>query len=89
LKKPFTHRATASFWNHYRELLEETRQVADENFQILKDNLYHPSLHFKCIKDDLWSVRVGIQHRALALAEDCGFAWIWIGHHSEYDRLIK
>lgn len=35
-----------------------------------------------------WSVRVGIHYRALAVEVDEGLLWIWIGSHSEYDKLI-
>ncbi|MGH7552014.1 MAG: hypothetical protein ACREMQ_03195 [Longimicrobiales bacterium] len=46
------------------------------------------SLHFKQIKDDLWSVRVGRGYRALAIEARDGFHWFWIGSHADYDRLI-
>jgi hypothetical protein len=36
----------------------------------------------------VWSVRVGIHHRALAIEVEDGFLWVWIGLHSEYDKLI-
>ena len=34
------------------------------------------------------SVRVGLNHRALAVEDEDGLIWFWIGRHSEYDRLI-
>ena len=37
----------------------------------------------------LWSVRVGINHRALAVEDGADFIWVWIGPHDEYKRLIK
>ena len=82
------HRATASFWRSYERLPEHVRQVADRNFALLKENPRHPSLHFKKV-GDLWSARVGAGHRALALDDEAGFTWIWIGSHAEYDRLIE
>ena len=83
------HRATAKFWKLYHELLPEIQLIADKNFELLKVNPRHPSLHFKKIKDDLWSARIGLDHRALALESADGFDWIWVGRHEEYDRLIK
>jgi hypothetical protein len=56
---------------------------------LLKQNPKHPSLHFKRVKDDLWSVRVGLTHRALATEGTDGFQWFWIGSHAEYDRLVS
>jgi hypothetical protein len=34
-------------------------------------------------------VRVTQDYRALALFEDDTYHWIWIGTHSEYDRILK
>jgi len=48
----------------------------------------HPSLHFKRI-GNVWSIRVGIGHRALAIETADGFCWIWIGSHADYDDLIN
>jgi hypothetical protein len=64
------------------------RTVARRNFNLLKENPRHPSLHFKKV-GKLWSVRVGSHHRALALEDGDDFIWVWIGLHDEYERLIK
>jgi hypothetical protein len=82
------HRATASFWKRYEALPEDVRVAADKNFQLLKGNPRHPSLHFKRVKSDLWSVRVGIHYRALSLEAKDGFDWVWIGTHAEYDSIV-
>ena len=81
------HRATAGFWRRYHRLPEETRQLADKNYKLLKANPYHPSLHFKKV-GTLWSVRVGSGYRALGLDEGDTVQWFWIGTHNEYDKLI-
>jgi hypothetical protein len=47
----------------------------------------HPSLHFKKL-DGIWSARVGLRHRALAVKVPDGFLWFWIGTHSEYDDIV-
>lgn len=83
------HRATRDFWDHYRRLPEAVQRVADKNFRLLKNDPYHPSLHFKKLHADLWSARVGLDHRALATPVDAGtFVWFWIGRHDAYERLI-
>ncbi len=81
------HRATAGFWRRYHRLPQEIRQLADKNFELLKANPYHPSLHFKKI-GTLWSARVGSGYRALGLDEGGTVQWFWIGTHAEYDKLI-
>jgi hypothetical protein len=62
--------------------------VADKSFALLQSDPHYPSLHFKKIDVEVWSVRVGIGHRALALSSSDGFDWFWIGTHAEYDKLI-
>jgi hypothetical protein len=82
------HEALPEFWYHYRRLPNEIQELADKNFQLLKANERHPSLHFKRI-GVLWSVRVGLRYRALALDEPPDrVVWFWIGHHDEYDHLV-
>jgi len=36
----------------------------------------------------MWSVRIGIHYRATAVEYGSDIIWFWIGHHSEYDRII-
>jgi hypothetical protein len=82
------HLATADFWYHYRLLPDAVRELADKNFALLKDDPHHPSLRFKKV-GAFWSARVGLHYRALARARDEGVVWFWIGHHGEYERLIR
>jgi hypothetical protein len=81
------HHASRKFWQFYDQLPVEVRELADKNYELLKADPYHPSLHFKKI-GRLWSVRIGLHYRALAVESDGDLAWFWIGHHSEYDGLI-
>jgi hypothetical protein len=67
----------------------EIRTSAEKAFALLKQNPKHPSLHFKRIQGDLWSVRIGRNYRALAIEGESRFQWFWIGTHSDYDRLIR
>ena len=82
------HRASPRFWRHYRALPDELQQLADRGYQLLLQDPRHPSLHFKRI-GRLWSVRVGLHHRALALERGEELVWIWIGSHAEYDLLLR
>ena len=85
-----THSTLASFWAHYSALPLHVRRLADRQFEQLKADPLHPSLHFKKVgrRKQLWSVRVGIGHRALGLDTPDGVVWVWIGSHAEYDGLI-
>ena len=82
-----THFASPQFWRYYRQLPPEVRKLADKNFQLLKADPKHPSLHYKKI-GRLWSVRVGAHYRALGLAKAEGVVWFWIGSHADYDKLL-
>jgi hypothetical protein len=81
------HLADPDFWNHYRRLPDDIRDLADKNFALLKADPRHPSVRLKKI-GVLYSARIGLHYRALAREEADGIQWFWIGHHSEYDRLL-
>lgn len=82
------HRATKRFWQAYDRLPAEVRELADRCYALLRENPAHPSLRFKKAAG-LWSARVGVGHRALAVEDEEGFVWVWIGTHAEYDRLLR
>lgn len=82
------HRASRKFWQFYGRLPEAIRVVADDNYAVLKQDPKHPSLRFKKA-GRFWSVRVGIHYRAVAVEDGSDLVWFWIGHHSEYERLLN
>lgn len=82
------HRTTARFRSSLARLPEPVQRLACQNFELLKENPAHPSLHFKKI-GNLWSARVGINYRAAAVEDGADFVWVWIGPHDEYQRMIK
>lgn len=71
----------------YEALPSEVRELADKNYQLLKADSRHPSLHFKRI-GKFWSVRVGSHHRALGTEIENGIYWFWIGTHADYDKIV-
>lgn len=87
------HRASESFWQAYQALPLDVQKRADKQFALLKKNPQHPSLHFKKVGasrgTDVWSARVTLNYRALALSRPYGFLWFWIGDHQSYDAIIK
>jgi mRNA-degrading endonuclease RelE of RelBE toxin-antitoxin system len=85
-----THTTLARFWKHYEALPEPIQRLADRQFELLKADPLHPSLHFKKVgrRKQLWSVRVGLDYRALGMDKPEGVVWIWIGTHAEYDGLL-
>jgi hypothetical protein len=81
------HWASLAFWQAYSRLPQSVRNVADKNYELLKRDPKHPSLHFKQV-GRYWSVRVGMNYRALGIDVEGGILWFWIGSHADYDRLI-
>jgi mRNA-degrading endonuclease RelE of RelBE toxin-antitoxin system len=82
------HRITTRFLKCYENLPEPIQQLARKNFEMLKTNPSHPSLHFKKV-GKFRSVRVGLNYRALAVEDGEDLIWVWIGTHDEYERMIK
>lgn len=81
------HLASPEFWASYEALPPAVRKLADANYELLKRDPRHPSLHFKRV-GPYWSVRVGLRYRALALESDRDMVWFWIGSHADYGRII-
>ncbi len=81
------HYTTQRFWKCYDALPEVVQRVADQNYELLKTEPSHPSLHFKKV-GQYWSVRVGSGYRALGVEVENVISLVWIGTHAEYDKLI-
>lgn len=71
------HFASTDYWEDYRCLPPNIRELADKRFALLKQVRRY------------WSVRVGRRYRALGVEAADGIVWFWIGKHSEYDQLVK
>ncbi len=81
------HFADDNFWDFYDKLPLNVQRLADKNYELLKRDPYHPSLHFKKV-GKYWSARVGSDYRVLAVPVTGGYLWFWIGTHAQYDKLI-
>jgi len=62
--------------------IEPYQVTKNQNFELLKSDLNHPSLSFKKV-GKFWSARVGINYRALAFKDGEDYIWVWIGSHEE------
>jgi len=85
-----TSLATRRFWTLYHALPNEVQELAIKNYRLWRRDSQHPSLHFRRLQgsDDRFSVRVGDHYRALGKLTADTITWVWIGTHSEYDRLV-
>ncbi len=83
-------RTTRQFWRLFRDLPPEVQQEAKRAYRLFCADPAHPGLHFKKLEgeDDIYSVRIGLGYRALAVMKESRLVWYWIGSHSDYDRLV-
>ncbi len=82
------HFASESFWSLFAGLPAEIQRLSRKNYELLKVDPSHPSLHFKTVAQ-YRSVRVGLRYRALGVEIPEGILWFWIGTHSDYDALVQ
>ncbi len=85
---PFT---VKSYWKSYKGLPKKIQRDTDRKFDLWKKNPFHPSLNFKCVNTEynIWSVRVTMDYRALAVRNEKSVIWYWIGNHNKYEQLLK
>ena len=74
----------------FEDLPSEVREEAKRAYRLFQTNPSHPGLHYKKLEgeDQIYSVRIGLDYRALAVVERGRAVWYWIGSHSDYDRLV-
>ena len=84
-------RRTNAFVDLLGELPPEVIKQAKEAYHRWGKNPAHPSLRFKKIQnlDNVWSVRVSRDYRAVGVRNGDTIVWFWIGSHAEYDLLLK
>ncbi len=82
---------TAQFNKLFSDLPLEIQSKAKRNYSFWKRNNNHPGLHFKLINSALavYSVRVSLYYRALAVKKDDTMIWFWIGSHEDYNKIVQ
>ncbi|MCC7430005.1 hypothetical protein IT568_04090 [bacterium] len=72
----------------FKKLPKETQLLAQKNYKLWKNNPFHLSLQFKQVAPEIYSVRIGASYRALGIKIEDKIVWFWIGHHSDYDKIL-
>ena len=80
-------RTRPSFWRAYDGLGPRVKLAARQAYQLFAENPDHPSLRFKKLQgyDNVWSVRINEQYRAVGERSGDTIEWVWIGTHNEFD----
>ena len=83
-------RATRRFWRLFRDLPADVQRDAKRAYRLYQANPGHPGLHFKKLEgeEQIYSARIGLDYRALAVINNDSVVWYWIGSHADYDRLV-
>ncbi len=79
---------TRAFREGFLRLPPEVRALARKNYRLWRENPQHPSLHFKRA-GDFWTVRIGLDFRAVGREHAGVMYWFWIGPHDAYERRLK
>jgi mRNA-degrading endonuclease RelE of RelBE toxin-antitoxin system len=81
----------ARFRREFDRLPARIQEQARRAYRLFQANPDHPGLEFKKLPphDELWSVRVSEQYRAVGRRDRDVIVWFFIGTHAEYDRLLS
>jgi hypothetical protein len=79
------------FRRDFARLPGRIQAQARRAYRTFKSNPAHPSLEFKKLPphNDIWSVRVNDQYRAVGVRSGDTIVWFFIGPHAEYDALLS
>jgi len=82
---------TRQFKALYDTLPERVQREADNAYHRFKADPSYPGLNLERIqgtRQPVYSARVGLSHRALAVRTEDHWIWFWIGSHSDYDKVL-
>ena len=82
--------ATKRFRDCFDALPLPVQRQAEAAYRLWRGDPWHRSLEFKRLhtRRPIYSVRIGLHWRALGMLDGDVVAWVWIGSHAEYDRLV-
>ncbi|MBV8780669.1 MAG: hypothetical protein JO353_04665 [Phycisphaerae bacterium] len=83
-------RTSADLRRDFASLPSTVQRQAREAYQLFKANPQHSSLRFKELSgyQDIWSVRITTDYRAIGRLRAGVIVWFFIGSHADYDKII-
>ncbi len=86
-----TSQRTKAFVRLLAELPPDVVKQAKEAYRLWIRDPSHPGLRFKKIQniDNVWSVRISRNYRAVGMRDGEKVVWFWIGSHADYDQLLR
>jgi len=79
------------FRRDFARLPTRIKNEARKMYKLFRSNPNHQSLEFKKLPphDDIWSVRVNAQYRAVGQRSGETIIWFFVGTHADYDALLR
>lgn len=83
-------RTTAHFRKQLARIPTNVQEQAKRTYRVWRTDPYRNGLEYGRVHPSrpYYSVRIGLHWRAVALVENGLATWIWIGSHSDYDKLL-
>jgi hypothetical protein len=83
--------ARPSFSRALAALDPPAREAVRRPYRLFAADPGHPSLRSKKLagREDVWSVRIKQQYRAVRERHAEKVVWFWIGSHNEFDHLFN
>jgi len=84
-------RTNADFRRDFASLPVAVQKQARSAFKQFLSDPQHPSLRFKKLPphQDIWSVRITSDYRAIGRWRGDVILWFFIGSHADYGKLLK
>lgn len=85
-----TSHVNARFRGDFARLPTRIQQQARRAYRVFKTDPSHPGLEFKKLPphQDIWSVRISDNYRAVGQRDGESIVWFFIGTHAEYDAML-
>ena len=82
---------TSAFRKCFQSLPTRIQARAREAYRTFAEDPTHPGLHLKQVHPSrpIFSARVSLGYRALAIRDEDTWIWFWIGSHADYDQLLS
>ena len=80
-----------AYWKNFDDLPDDIRKLAEQNYQLWKENSKNPGLRFKQIHktQPVFSFRVGMKHRTVGVETPDGkLVWFWVGSFETFKQVI-
>ncbi len=79
------------FRRDFAALPDQIKRQARDAYRLFRSDPHHPGLKFKKLPphEDIWSVRINNNYRAIGRRRDELIVWFFIGSHADYDKLIS